>query len=156
MKLEVRRTEFSPRSTIGRLAIDGQPRCYTLEPVWRSDAVKPRAIPYGTFELTIRWSARFKKHVPHIENVPGFTAVEMHVGNRPEDTEACTLVGITKGPLPDFIGQSVVAFSHLMSELFEKAELINPDSPEENHVWKVGTITFTDGREAEIAEIRGS
>lgn len=93
MKVEVRRDLYSSLSTQGRLAIDGAPQCFTLEPPEKLDGSKPRAIPCGTFPLTIRWSFHFKRHVPHIEKVSGFEAVEQHIGNSPDDTEACTLVG---------------------------------------------------------------
>src|SRR5438309_3062848 len=98
MNVNVNRDLYSSRSTQGRLSIDGAFECFTLEPARRADDIKPRAIAAGTYPLTIRWSFRFKKHVPHIEKVPGFDAVEQHIGNFPDDTEACTLLGDARGP----------------------------------------------------------
>ena len=109
MKITVRRDLYSSLSTQGRLLLDDQHFCFTLEPPVKTDGSKPRAIPEGIFPLTIRWSVEFGKHVPHVENVPGFAAVEQHWGNYPKNTLACTLVGLVRGPQPNFIGQSVVA-----------------------------------------------
>ena len=86
----------------------GEHFCFTLEPPVKLDG-KPRAIPAGPYPLTIRWSDEFGKHVPHVENVRGFTAIEQQVGNFPRDTKECTLVGQTCGPQPDFIGGSLKA-----------------------------------------------
>jgi len=116
--------------------------CFTLEPPYRMDGTKPRAIPVGTYPLTIRWSVKFGKHVPHVENVPGFVAIEVHWGNYPRDTDGCTLVGRTRGPLPDFIGSSVLAWTMLMAKLMAVAELTNPSSPEQSQMWNVGEITY--------------
>lgn len=141
--LAVRRQWFTPRSTCGQLAIDGRPECYTLEPVKLpdDDDTKPRAIPDGTYPLTIRWSPRFKKAVPHVEQVPGFSSIEIHIGNFPDDTIACTCVG--QNHSTDYIGLSTVAWTNLMVKLYAGATLTNPDSPEQNHVWNVGMITYS-------------
>jgi hypothetical protein len=144
MNLAVRRQWFTQQSTAGQLAVNGQAECFTLEPVTlpEGSTVKPRAIPDGTYPLTIRWSWRFKKAVPHVESVPGFDAIEIHIGNYPKDTEACCCVGQTH-PEPDFIGLSAVAWTALMAKLYAGATLTNPDSPEVNHIWNVGTITYS-------------
>lgn len=143
MEIKVRRDLRTALSTQGELLIDGEHFCFTLEPAVKTDGSKPRAIPNGTFPLTIRWSDEFKKHVPHVESVPGFTAVEQHIGNFPRDTKACTLVGMVRGPQADFIGQSLVAFTKLMARYMEVAELTNPDAKfESEHIWHVGYITY--------------
>lgn len=155
MKIQVIRDLFSSLSTQGELLLDGQLFCYTLEPPVKTDGSKPRAIDCGVYPLTIRWSAEFGKHVPHVENVPGFTAVEQHWGNYPKDTKACTLVGNIRGPQPNFIGQSVVAWSHLMSRYYEVAVLTNPEEPsEKSHIWRVGEISY-ETRDQQPADLTG-
>ncbi len=86
---------LSTRSTISELFIDGARECFTLE-----DAVRPgpkipgrTAIPAGTYDLTIDMSARFKRPMPRLLNVPGFTGSRIHPGNDDADTEGCILVG---------------------------------------------------------------
>jgi hypothetical protein len=143
MKITVRRDLYSSLSTQGKLFLDDQQFCFTLEPPVKLDGSKPRAIPVGTYKLTIRWSAEFGKHVPHVESVPGFAAIEQHFGNYPKDTLGCTLVGLSRGPAPNFIGQSVVAWTHLMSKYMDVAVLTNPQEPsEKSHIWTVGEVTY--------------
>ena|SRR5437899_2093846 len=146
MNLEVHRQVFSPNSTIGQMFVDGELECVTLEPVTLllGDTRKPRAIEPGTYNVTIRWSLKFGKHVPHVENVPHFVAIEIHYGNDPRNTDGCTLVGTKSGPAPDWISNSVVAWTHLMSKLMASARLLNPDQKDEKlHVWDVGQITYS-------------
>lgn len=153
MNLKVLREFLTPHSTIGRLFILGQAgqtdfHCYTLEPEQRIDEVKPRAIPAGTYELTLRYSPHHGRIIPHVENVPGFSEIEMHIGNspiphpgkdglmKPPDTEGCTLVGKTRDT--DFIGQSHAAFDSLFEKLLAAAP------PAHEGVQHVGYITYVD------------
>lgn len=143
MKITVRRDLYSALSTQGELLLDDQHFCFTLEPPVKTDGSKPRAIPEGTYPLTIRWSTEFGKHVPHVENVPGFTAIEQHIGNFPKDTKACTLVGLVRGPDPNFIGNSLKAWTALMAKYMAVATLINPEEKSEaSHIWNVGFVTY--------------
>lgn len=123
MKLLVKRIHKSAVSTKGELWLDGEPFCYTLEPPVIDGDVKPRAIPLGTYDLTIRQSPRFKRLMPHVENVPGFEGILIHVGNYAHDTEGCLLVGEKVLPgFPDFIGESKKVFDPLFRKLIECKE----------------------------------
>ena len=53
-------------------------------------------IPYGTYNITITYSSRFKKNLPLLNNVKGFEGIRVHVGNTPQDTEGCLLLGFNK------------------------------------------------------------
>ena len=118
MILQLVRKEFRDESTIGELSIDNVFECFTLE-----DAVRPvkipgrTAIPAGTYEVAVTFSDKFQKLLPLLMNVPNFEGVRIHPGNRPEDTEGCILVGTTKGPEPDFIGNSRAAFAELFPKI---------------------------------------
>jgi hypothetical protein len=131
MHIRIERREYTAHSTIGHLYIDGEFQCYTLEPQWRLDEVKPRAIPPGTYSLTLRYSPKHHASVPHVENVPGFQEIELHPGNYPKDTLGCTLIGkLYSATTPDFIGESQIGFHELMEKL--------------NPVWDAkGTIDIT-------------
>ena len=118
MKLLLNRTAFTDHSTIGELLIDGVKNCVTLEPPFKTDGTKPRAIPCGTYPVRIARSNRFKRLIPHVLNVPGFEGVLIHVGNFHGDTEACILVGLRVDPNhPDMIDSSKVAFERLFVKL---------------------------------------
>ena len=53
-------------------------------------------IPYGTYNITITYSPRFKKNLPLLNNVKGFDGIRIHSGNTPQDTEGCLLPGFNK------------------------------------------------------------
>lgn len=132
MNLLVKRDQFTEVSTVGVLYVNGHMECYTLEPPKREGDVKPRAIPCGTYDLTIRWSAKHGRLIPHVENVSGFEGIEIHIGNSAKDTEGCLLVGLSRSP--DFVGGSHGAFDKLFSRMMEISE--------PGEVRKVGSITY--------------
>lgn len=119
MNLSVRRVQRTEKSTAGQLWKAGKFYCFTLEPPTRSDDVKPRAIPAGTYDITIRWSPKFNRLMPHIENVPGFSEIMIHWGNFPQDTEGCLLVGMLHSS--DFVGRSRMAFDPLFMALHDSS-----------------------------------
>lgn len=119
MKLLLKRDEFHDDCTIGQLFVDGEFECYTLEDVVRDGPKIPRetAIPTGTYEVILNESPRFKKILPRLVDVPGFTGILIHGGNGPEDTSGCILVGdeIVNGRIKG--GTSTPAISRLMSAM---------------------------------------
>lgn len=144
MELTVDRRVYTRLSTTGELSIEGVRNCYTLEPPRQIDGSKPRLIDAGRYRLTIRWSWKHKRQLPHVENVPDFTAVEIHVGNGPDDTDGCTLVGQVLGPGPDWIGHSTDAFTKLFASLLASAQLRNPGAKEQDLVYDAGWVTYVD------------
>jgi hypothetical protein len=117
MLIEVKRFEFKPNYTIGKLYINGKYECYTLEDAVRDKKVQDvTAIPTGTYKLIIDASTRFRKDMPHILNVPNFTGVRIHAGNTSKDTEGCILLGTTWSG-GDFIAQSKLAFDKFFTKL---------------------------------------
>lgn len=52
------------------------------------------AIAAGRYRVGLSQSARFGKLLPELFDVPHFTAIRIHGGNRPEDTDGCILVGM--------------------------------------------------------------
>jgi hypothetical protein len=121
MDMKLVRTTLTNSSTIGELFIDGERECFTLE-----DAVRPlkipgvTAIPAGVYEVVVTFSARFKRPLPLLLNVPNFDGVRIHTGNDAEKTEGCILVGQTKSA--DFIGKSKDAFAALFPKIQSAAQ----------------------------------
>lgn len=118
VKFTVTRYPSAGGSTLGTLYIDGDFECFTCEDIIRAPGVKvpgQTAIPPGAYPLTLDWSNRFQKQMPHVMNVPGFDGIRIHPGNTAADTEGCLLVGLTK--LPAAVGQSRIAFQALMLKL---------------------------------------
>ena len=102
--------------TIGRLYIDGQRFCDTIEdtdrglrhdlPLSVNQAKKRRgvtAIPTGRYRVTLGVkSPKYSKkkqydfcngYVPRLINVPAFDGILIHIGNTAADSEGCILVG---------------------------------------------------------------
>ena len=109
MNITLNRIAKKPKYTIGKLYIDGEYFCDTIEDTDRgltqtmTDAqVKSKkvygqtAIPTGTYRVIISYSNRFKKQMPLLLNVPGFLGIRIHSGNTEKDTEGCLIVGKNK------------------------------------------------------------
>lgn len=92
--------------TISRLYINGELFCNALEDESRGlrqdmdlGTIKAKkiagetAIPSGCYMVTLTYSPRFRKMLPLLNDVPGFSGVRIHSGNTAKDTEGCILVG---------------------------------------------------------------
>jgi hypothetical protein len=97
VELRLTRKEFTDRSTIGELHVNGVFECFTLEDTVRPVKIKGEtAIPEGRYEVVVNFSERFQRPLPLLLNVPNFEGVRIHPGNTDKDTEGCILVGWTK------------------------------------------------------------
>lgn len=95
MNLRLQRTDKNDKRTIGLLYIDGVWFCYTLEdPIRATKIWGQTAIPAGRYVIDITYSPRFKKPLPILLDVPNFSGIRIHSGNRPEDTLGCILLGL--------------------------------------------------------------
>lgn len=133
MNLELERKFFSEFTTIGDLYLNNRWECCTLEDVDRkleNDEQKIQgqtAIPRGIYIITIDWSNRFKRLMPHILDVPQFEGVRIHCGNTHLQTEGCILIGIASDQDSTKIIASQLAFNSLFEKLiktFEQKEII--------------------------------
>ena len=122
-KIKIIRDTFSDESTIGKLYIDGEYFCETLEDKDRfleaggKKEYSKTAIPRGIYSVVLNESFRFKKLMPLLLNVPQFEGIRIHSGNKAEDTDGCILVGRTRRR--DFIENSRDTFNELMDRLEE-------------------------------------
>lgn len=113
MIVKVIRTFKGSEYTIGKLYIDNQYFCDTLEDVVRKDGEKvygKTAIPSGMYRVKKTFSPRFKKVLPEILEVPNFSGVRIHSGNTAKDTEGCILLGLNKTKGAVINSQDAVAF----------------------------------------------
>lgn len=130
MRLELKRIAKREDYTIGRLYVDGEYFCDTLEDKVRDLTRETKvygktAIPEGTYEVTLRvQSPRFsqkkqydfcKGYLPRLLGVPSFEGVLIHVGNTAADTEGCILVG--KNTVKGMVTDSSATFRKLYSRL---------------------------------------
>lgn len=100
MIMTIPRDVITDVSTGGVLSIDGKFFCYTLEDKDRKLEINPgdkvygkSAIPRGTYKVVMDYSPKYKKMMPHILDVPGFSGIRFHPGNTIEDTDGCVLLG---------------------------------------------------------------
>lgn len=121
MELRVNRRWFTERSTCGILYVDSVFECFTLEPRKSQADGKPYCIPEGAYKVALLTSDHFDAVTPHVLNVPGFTAIEVHWGNYPKDTKGCTLVGL--GHYDDLVSASRTAFGRLMVKLENQQDI---------------------------------
>jgi hypothetical protein len=116
MKLQLRRTVFTEKSTIGELYVDGRFECYTLEDRVRPVKIpKQTAIPMGVYRVEVNQSGHFKRLMPQVMDVPNFTWIRIHPGNTAEDTEGCILVGQVRGE--NRISKSRAAYEALFKKI---------------------------------------
>lgn len=140
LNLKIDRIYKGDKYTIGKLYIDNEFFCDTLEDVDRNlnfhmspeDIKKKKiygetAIPTGKYRITMNEiSPKFKSKptysftggfMPRILNVPGFSGILLHAGNDIHDSSGCPLVGknTIKGGLTD----SLNTFKKLYSILEE-------------------------------------
>ena len=122
MKLDLYRMIETDRSITGRLTLEGQSFCFTLEPSrFRPVHDGHPCIPCGVFQVKLTKSPHFGYVTPELLDIPGRSNIRIHKGNKPEDSLGCTLVGESHGPAPDWIGDSHDAFDQLLA-LCEAAE----------------------------------
>ncbi len=103
MDIEVHLIAETRQSTLSKMRINGTFFCFVLEDGYREKKVFGETrIPDGCYNVAQRkegkFYERYKKDyghefVPHIENVPGFEYILIHMGNGPKDTHGCLLVG---------------------------------------------------------------
>lgn len=141
MELIVERFAVKSNYTIGRLIVDGQKFCDTLEDKVRDINKNGRfdnaekkvygetAIPYGGYEVKFTYSPKFSQKssykafikdglMPEICNVPQFTGVRIHGGNTHKDTYGCLLVG--KNKVVGQLVESMDCFKKLYDMLYQR------------------------------------
>ena len=118
MKLLVERFTSDNDTTISTIYLDGVFQCFGLEDEYRQDkVVSETRIPSGTYKVGIRKTGGFhakysQKYADihqgmlHVQDVPGFEYILIHVGNTDEDTAGCLLVGREPGQ-----GREICQFS---------------------------------------------
>lgn len=117
-------------STKGLLYINDRFQCFTLENPFQETKIPGKTrIPNGIYELAIKESSpmsdKYKKRYPDmhngmiwIKNIPNFESVYIHVGNTPNDTEGCILVGETFS-LDGMLASSSVAYIDLYEKIID-------------------------------------
>ncbi len=105
MKILVDRFISDDDSTVSRVLVDDTFVCFGLEDEYREEKLASETrIPAGTYSVLLRkegsFHNKYMKRFPdmhrgmlHVQDVPGFEFILIHVGNTDEDTAGCLLVG---------------------------------------------------------------
>lgn len=123
MEIKVTRSTFTDAFTLGRMFIDGRPYGYTCEDKDRhletggTKIPKVTAIPRGRYRVGLSFSQRFQKVLPIIDDVPQFSGVRIHGGNKATDTEGCILLG--KAPTAEGVVDCAERMKNLIAMLTE-------------------------------------
>lgn len=124
MTLRVVREPSVDGSTLSVWFVDGHFECFGLEDQLREQQGQPvtawkvpgqTAIPSGRYCVQLTYSARFKRRLPLLLDVPGFTGIRIHPGNTIEDTAGCLLPGSLRAA--NRVGNSRAAFDRLYERL---------------------------------------
>lgn len=105
------------RHTPGRLYA-GDLELYTLELPWWHNLARHSCIPTGTYEVIYVPSARYRRCMPRLVEVPGRYGILIHPGNTEHDTEGCILVG-TGRAADETVTNSRAAFEEFVDWLVE-------------------------------------
>lgn len=137
MKLTLKRIALCQTYTIGKLYIDDDYFCDTLEDAVRDldkdgkfgngekKVYAKTAIPYGTYKITTNvvsprfknrvWAKPYGGKIPRLINVPSFDGVLIHPGSSAADTSGCLLVG--KNTIVGRLTDSQKTFHALMQKI---------------------------------------
>ena len=118
VNLLIIRDEFTDKSTIGKLFLDGELFCYTLELPYRDNQRSISCIPAGEYKVRMRTAkesaTRDYLHLL-IEDVKDRTYILFHRGNTAKDTRGCVLVGQSRQQ--NRVNNSTLAMDLLMKEI---------------------------------------
>jgi hypothetical protein len=114
--IELRREKKTEKSIMGTMLKDDIILCSTLENVSKS-------IPAGTYKLEMTYSPKFKRNMPEILNVPNRIGVRIHIGNFPQDSDGCILVGEKEEGTDDLVIKSKITFEKMLPILETEKEI---------------------------------
>ena len=148
ISLKLKRIAKKPTYTIGKLYLNGEYFCDTLEdtdrglsqimPLEQIMAKKIKnqtAIPTGTYVIDMNtvspkysnfskypWAKPYDAKIPRLKAVPGYLGVLIHPGNTNADTSGCILVGENK--VVGKVINSQLTWKKLMAKLVKNKNII--------------------------------
>jgi hypothetical protein len=136
MKLLLQRLFQSKTETIGVLYVNGFFHGFILEDIHRDKKVMGETrIPAGHYKIGFNISGHmhseytkkfaFHKGMLELLNVPNFTTIYIHIGNKDEDTKGCLLIGssvnatYSNSNIYYVVSQSTLAYENFYPEVAE-------------------------------------
>ena len=103
---------------MGKLFLNGEEFCDTLELPWKQNQRNISCIPAGEYDARLRLpresATREYIHLL-IKDVPNRSYILVHIGNTTSDTQGCILVGQSRKQ--HFVGNSTLAMDLLIKEI---------------------------------------
>lgn len=104
MRITVDRIKSNDDATLSIISTQSGFECFGLEDEYREDKIANETrIPGGLYKIRLkphgrmheRYQRKFYFHqgMLHLQDVPGFTDILIHIGNTDDDTAGCLLVG---------------------------------------------------------------
>ena len=92
--------------TVGKVIIDGKRFCESMEDkdrgltqdmseeeIKRVKVYGETAIPTGVYTVKMTYSQKYKRKMPEVLNVPGYSGIRIHSGNTAKESLGCILLG---------------------------------------------------------------
>jgi|TARA_R110000824_G_scaffold194123_2_gene376628 hypothetical protein len=112
------RDDFSDKSTLGKMFLNGEMFCQTLELPYLDNQRSISCIPEGEYKVRLRTAkesaTRDYLHLL-VQDVKGRSYILVHIGNFPKDTKGCILVGQSRQQ--DRVNNSRIAMELLLKEI---------------------------------------
>ena len=134
MELKIIRKYKKNDYTIGKMYINGEYFCDTVEDtdrglsqdmnnstIYAKKIYGKTAIPTGRYSVVLSYSNKFKKTLPLLKDVLGFSGVRIHSGNTAEDSLGCIIVGENK--IKGGVINSRATMERLMAKLRGQKEI---------------------------------
>tara|TARA_R110000737_G_scaffold198698_1_gene218741 strand:+ start:608 stop:1057 length:450 start_codon:yes stop_codon:yes gene_type:complete len=133
VNLELLRYSTSSESTLGILSNEKGFLCHTIEDAWHLAKIPGQTrIPEGVYDIELRTDGGMNekyslKHLFHkgmlwLRNVPDYSWVYIHTGNKASHSEGCILVGDTSNNnqlTTGFVGSSKAAYTRIYPRIAE-------------------------------------
>ncbi|SDT88767.1 DUF5675 family protein [Halopseudomonas salegens] len=114
-RIKLVRTTETAESFISDLYLNGIKIGYALELPWKDNQEFISCIPAGQYTAFIRKAetSKWSHDTIQLHHVPERSAIQIHRGNFPDDTDGCILPGTSKGQ--NSVGSSRIALDKIMA-----------------------------------------
>ena len=106
MEVIIDRAWKREKYTVGKVIIDGERFCESMEDkdrgltrdmsekeIKRVKVYGETAVPTGVYTVKMTYSPKYKRNMPEVLNVPGYSGIRIHSGNTAKDSLGCILLG---------------------------------------------------------------
>lgn len=113
----IHRQYAGDKCTSGYIAVDGKTIAYALERPWLDNINDISSIPAGKYKAHLRYDKKDKWRI-QLDDVPKRKGVQIHMGNEPEQSKGCVLVGDKLGEDLCSVKDSKKAYENLKKAFY--------------------------------------